>query len=47
MFFIWRRKEIEQLLCEKKEELIGYWEKSFKDGCSDLSGRIRKWRKHF
>lgn len=30
MFFIWRREEIEQLLCEKKEELIGYWEKSFK-----------------
>lgn len=26
MFFIWRREEIEQLLCEKKEELIGYWE---------------------
>lgn len=30
MFFIWRREEIERLLCEKKEELIGYWEKSFK-----------------
>ena len=26
MFFIWRREEIERLLCEKKEELIGYWE---------------------
>ena len=26
MFFIWSREEIVQLLCEIKEEFIGYWE---------------------